>query len=235
MNSPEFAYHDWSELRPYSGIPESGPLPEEAQRDLLHGYYACVAYIDAQIGKLLDQLQNLKLSKNTIVVLFGDHGWHLGDHAMWCKHSNFENATRVPLLLSAPDGIRGQKTNMPAELTDLFPTLCALAGLEIPSNLDGMSLAPTIMLADESVREFAVSQYPRGSLMGYALRNDRFRYVSWFQTGGVGAEGSSQSVATELYDYQIDPLEKMNHSKTPAFREVESQLSAQLKSFLNAR
>ncbi len=232
LNSPDYAYHDFNELRSYSGIPGSGPLSEGLQRELIHGYYACTAYIDAQVGRLLDQLKKLKLANNTVVVLWGDHGWHLGDHGLWCKHTNYEHATRVPLIISAPGGRRGLQTGMPTELTDLFPTLCELAEIEIPADLDGVSLTPTLLEGDETTREFAVSQFPRGPQMGYALRSGRFRYVAWYKTGGTSTDGESAPIATELFDYKLDPQETRNLSGTKQFSLVEESLSAKLEDFL---
>ncbi|MDB2682615.1 sulfatase [Opitutales bacterium] len=100
LGSPAIAYHNSEELRSYNGVPAKGALDEATQRKLIHGYYACIAYIDAQIAKILDQLKVLDLDDNTLIILWGDHGFHLGDHGLWCKHTNFENATRVPLIIS---------------------------------------------------------------------------------------------------------------------------------------
>ena len=101
-DSPEYAYHDSNELRSYAGIPAEGDIPEDLQRELIHGYYACVSYIDTQLGLLLDELDKQSLTDKTVIVLWGDHGWHLGDHGIWCKHTNYEQATRSPLFISVP-------------------------------------------------------------------------------------------------------------------------------------
>lgn len=233
LNSPEIAYHNSPELRSYNGVPEEGALNEATQRKLIHGYYACVAYIDAQIGNILDQLEALDLEDNTIVMLWGDHGFHLGDHGLWCKHTNFENATRVPLIITAP-GSKGNKTStMPVELTDLFPTLCELADIEMPTNLDGVSLAPTVQKGKDDIREFAVSQYPRPKHMGYALRTERFRYVAWYANQkDEGADGQTAPVSTELYDYKHDPLETRNLANEPAYGVIIEDLGLKLTRFL---
>ena len=232
VGAPNFALHDSSELRSYNGVPQKGPIDAATQRELIHGYYACVAYIDAQIGSILDQLKTLGLADNTIIVLWGDHGWHLGDHGLWCKHTNYEQATRVPLIISKPGG-KPQKTNMPAELTDLFPTLCDLAGIQTPNNLDGTSLAPTLQDKNTLTREFAISQFPRGKMMGYALRDDQYRFVAWFETGGDGATPGDPITATELYDYAADPLEQRNLAKDPEYKATVAQLSNKLFRFIN--
>ena len=229
--APSYALHDSSELRSYNGVPVQGPIDADTQRELIHGYYACVAYIDAQIGKILDQLERLGLAENTIIALWGDHGWHLGDHGLWCKHTNYEQATRVPLIISAP-GNKAQTTSMPAELVDLYPTLCDLAGIQIPDDLDGTSLAPTIQDKNQLTREFAISQFPRGQRMGYALRNERYRLVAWFNTSGDGAKPGDPIHATELYDYTEDPLEQKNLSNDPQYKPVVTQLSNKLFSII---
>jgi iduronate 2-sulfatase len=113
-------------------MPKEGPLDEEVQRTMIHGYHAAVSYMDAQLGRVLDELDRLELADNTIIVLWGDHGWHLGDHGMWCKHTNYEEAARIPLVLIAP-GVTKPKSETSAlvESVDLYPTLCELTGLPI--------------------------------------------------------------------------------------------------------
>lgn len=143
-NSPDFAYHNCGELRSYSDIPplisfsdiDNLIIPDEKAKELIHGYYAAVSYMDAQLGKVLDALKEKGLDKNTIIILWGDHGWHLGDHGLWNKHTNFENATRVPLIIFDPS-IASGKSDTPVEFLDIYPTLCDLAGIPIPNNLDG--------------------------------------------------------------------------------------------------
>ena len=128
--APSYAPSSWGELRQYSDIPQTGPLSDEQARTLIHGYHAAVTYIDAQLGRVLDELDRSGLSSNTIIVLWGDHGWHLGDHGMWCKHTNYEEATHIPLLISAPGVTKpGTRARTMVETVDLYPTLCELAGL----------------------------------------------------------------------------------------------------------
>lgn len=233
VNSPKIAYHSSPELRSYNGVPKKGDLDDATQRKLIHGYYASVAYIDAQVGKILDQLEALDLEDDTIIVFWGDHGFHLGDHGLWCKHTNFENATRVPLIISAPKSKRNKMSTMPVELTDLFPTLCELAGLDVPTKLDGISLAPVVQKAKDDLREFAVSQYPRPKRMGYALRTERFRYIAWYANQkNEGADGRTAPVSTELYDYKYDPLEAINLANEPAYDKIRGTLGSTLTEFL---
>ncbi|MDO8951535.1 MAG: sulfatase, partial [Draconibacterium sp.] len=163
-NSPGLAYHNAGELYSYTDIPPISSfsdqragldLPLEKQKELIHGYYAATSYTDAHIGVLLKTLDSLGLSKNTIIVLWGDHGWHLGDHNLWCKHTNFEQAARAPLLIFAP-GIKASKSESPSEFIDIFPTLCDLAGVSIPGHLDGESLVPVMKNPDRKVKDYAV-------------------------------------------------------------------------------
>ncbi len=146
--APDFAMHSWGELKSYSDIKPnilpSGILNDTKQHELIHGYMAAVSYTDAQIGKVLDELEKQGVANNTIIVLWGDHGWHLGDHGIWCKHSNFEQATHSPLIFSAPGTKKGLKNSSPTEFVDIFPTLCDLAEIDIPENIDGVSLKPIL-------------------------------------------------------------------------------------------
>jgi len=221
-NSPAFAYHNFPELHSYGGIPKTNKLPEDKQRELIHGYYACISYIDAQLGLILDELENKKLLDNTIIVLWGDHGWHLGDHGLWTKHTNYEQATRAPLIIAGPGIAKGLKTNAPTEFIDIFPTLCELAHVPMAENRDGISFAPILTGAKKSIRPFAISQFPRGKTQGYALRDTRYRYVIWLNNSQpIGAKSTPTSTinnirAEELYDYQTDPLETQNIAADPA-------------------
>ena len=232
-DAPEIAYHKSGELRNYIDIPEfanynqPGPhvyLKEAKQKELIHGYLAAVSYTDAQIGILLNTLDSLGTLKNTIVVLWGDHGWHLGDHDLWEKHTNLEQATRAPLIIAGP-GIKAGKSNSLSEHIDIFPTICDLAGLAIPSQLQGKSLKPIMQNNAASVKEFSVSQYPRRlskedvkkagytsvNMMGYSLRTGKYRFTIWMNNFTTKDAFSNEKVfAKELYDYSKDPLEKVN-------------------------
>ena len=206
---------------------ERRPSGEEVQA-LLHAYYACVSYIDAQIGRLLDVLEEEGLADNTIVVLWSDHGWKLGEYAAWGKRTNYEIDTRVPLILSAP-GMKtaGQQTESLAELLDLFPTLCELTGIERPEFVDGESLAPLLSDATAEVRSCAASQYFRRAgdreYMGYAIRTRRYRFVEWRDFG------SGEVTARELYDHEADPREQSNCIDTTDPAVIDELTSALLK------
>ncbi|MBN8217882.1 MAG: sulfatase [Spirochaetes bacterium] len=219
---PALAYQDSGELRSgYTDIPEVGPLDEAMQRELIHGYMACVSFVDAQIGRLLGKLEELGLRENTVVVLWGDHGWHLGDHGMWCKHTNFEHATRAPLLMAGPGIPKGYTSQSATGFIDIFPTLCSLTGLAAPSALQGRSLAPLLSGRQGDVHGAILSQYPRSldgnPVMGYALRDRRFRLVRWMQMNYRKGERRGVLVAREFYDYEKDPLEKVNAIDNPAY------------------
>jgi len=222
-NAPTLASTGWGELRSYADIPAKGSLPDEQARELIHGYHACVSYTDAQIGKVLDELKRLGLDKNTIVVLWGDHGWKLGDYGQWCKHTNFEIDTRVPLIVRVP-GMKtaGQKTKALVEFVDLYPFLCDVAGLPKPAHLQGKSFAPLLGKPGQVWQESALSQYPRGNdIMGYSLRTDRYRFTRWLKSDGT-------VVATELYDLQKDPNSTKNVVAERAYKTEIPKLEAQL-------
>ncbi len=259
LNGPEIGYHTAAELYAYSDIPEISSfsdqkvgldMPIAKQKELIHGYYAATSYTDAQIGILLNALDSLGLSKNTIIVLWGDHGWHLGDHNLWCKHTNFEQATHAPLLIASPV-IKPSITKSQSEFIDIFPTLCDLAGLPIPSHLDGKSLVPLMKDPKTVVKEFSVSQYPRpqnklesgrlgwsdGEFMGYSLRTGQYRYTMWlkdtFRTKKTF--GNDLVVATELYDYAKDPNETVNVVNDPGYSGITKELNGKLIEFFHSQ
>ncbi len=210
--APAYAPQFGGELRNYRGVPKQGTLPEELQRRLIHGYYAAASYTDAQIGRVIDQLDRLDLADNTLIVLWGDHGWHLGDHGMWCKHTNYEQAAHIPLIVVAPgQGKNAQRTTAPVESVDVFPTLCELAGLPLPStqSLDGASLSPLLGDPAGRIKPAVFHAYPRNvdgrTIIGRAVRTDRYRLVEWKEPGAAPA-----TAELELYDYQDDPTETRN-------------------------
>ncbi|MEM1295498.1 MAG: sulfatase [Verrucomicrobiota bacterium] len=235
-NAPEIAMKAFGgngELGSYSDIPKEDELSPEIQKRLIHGYMATVSYVDAQIGKLVTHLDRLGLTETTVICLWGDHGFHLGDHKIWTKHTNFEQAVRSPLIMVAPKGFSGGKTNAPTEFVDVFPTLCELAGLEVPGHLPGKSLVPIMEDPTMSVRSDALSQYPRGHrgnpVMGYSLRSERFRYTKWIQVNYRNGGRRGELIAAELYDFADDPLETMNVVGDEAFESVIAKFEASFK------
>jgi iduronate 2-sulfatase len=220
---PDIAIGNFGELRKYHGIPDNGFLDDETSRKLIHGYYACVSMIDEQVGKLLDLLKEQGLAGNTIVVLWGDHGWKLGEYGNWCKHSNVELDTNAPLFISAPGIKGGIKTSSLAEFVDIYPTLCDLAGLEKPGHLEGKSLLPILKNPSAIVNKVAISQYPRGEslgydnkneIMGYSMRTDNFRYTRWQKY-----ENPKEVVAVELYDHSKGKVATVNLAQKPEYRD----------------
>jgi arylsulfatase A-like enzyme len=203
--NPAISLHPSSELTGNHYWPGgSGKVTEDDARALRHGYYACVSYIDAQVGKVLSELKRLGLDSNTVVVLWSDHGWHLGEHGIFGKQTNHEIAVRSPLIVRMPCMPRpGQPAQGLAETVDLYPTLAGLCGLRAPADLRGTSLFPLIRDPEAAGREFAFSHHPRGRLLGRTLRTQRYRLVYW-------TDQNAAPVQTELYDHQHDPGENLN-------------------------
>ena len=258
-NGPEIAYHTAAELFAYSDIPPIASfsdqnvgldLPLDKQKELIHGYYAATSYMDAQVGILLNTLDSLGLSKNTIIILWGDHGWHLGDHNLWCKHTNFEQATHAPLLISAP-WIKPSKTKSPSEFVDIFPTICDLAGVGIPFHLDGKSQVAAMKNPETKVKDFSVSQYPRsfnkldterlgwsdGQFMGYSIRTEKYRYTLWLKDSYRSYKPFSKDlvVASELFDYEKDPNETINVVGENNYAAVSKDMNEKMLHFLSSQ
>jgi iduronate 2-sulfatase len=195
------------------GFPDG--LSEADIKTLRHGYYAAISYVDAQIGKVLDELKRLGLEDKTLVVFWSDHGFHLGEHSLWCKNSNFELDARVPLMISVPgQTTAGQRAMAPVELLDIYPTLADYCQLPLPAHVAGLSMRPMVEDPQASIRDFALTQNPRPAtgeakeqpIMGYSVRSATHRYTQWQDrlTGEV--------IARELYDHRIDPLETVNRA-----------------------
>jgi iduronate 2-sulfatase len=222
IGAPAYAGKTLGELNQYKPVPSDPPLSDDLKRTLVHGYYAALSYMDAQVGRVLDELERLGLSQDTIVVLWGDHGYHLGDHGMWTKHTNYEQANRIPILVRAPGVTKaGSSTNALIESVDVFPTLAELAGLPAPTGpqpVDGRSLAGVLRDGSESIRDHAYHCFPRGKRLGRAIRTARYRLVEWKEFGA-----SPDTAEYELYDYTSDPGESRNLA--PEQPEVVRQLA----------
>jgi iduronate 2-sulfatase len=225
-DAPEYVIQGGGEMRAYHGIPAES-IPDDLARQLKHGYYAAISYMDAQVGKVLDELDQLGLREKTIVILWGDHGWKLGEHDAWCKHTNCENDTNAPLLLAAP-GMkhRGVRTDALVEFVDIYPTLSELAGLPLPGHLEGKSFKPLLEDPKRAWKTAAFSQYPRSNagqaLMGYSMRTDRYRFTVW-----VHRNDHSKVDAVELYDHQVDSQENTNIAKRPENKALVERLMEQ--------
>lgn len=207
-DAPPVAGKTNGELANYKPVPDSGVANEELRKRLTHGYYASVSFVDAQIGKVLDELERQQLTDDTIVVLWGDHGFHLGDHGYWTKHTNYEQANRIPLIIVAPGVTRPTSaTRQLAESVDVLPTLAELADLTAPTGpqpVDGKSLVPVLRNPEARVRDHAYHVFPKGKL-GRAIRTERYRLVEWRNVGDPAG-----SAELELYDYESDPNETRN-------------------------
>ncbi len=223
-DAPSLAFTKWGELRNYLDMPEKGHLSDDLTRELKHGYAASVSYADAQVGKVIRELERLGLREKTIVVLWGDHGYKLGDYGAWCKHTNLELDTRVPFIVSAPGFAKGERSDGLVEMVDIFPTVAKLTGGDIPASCEGKSLEAILSKPDTSVREFAISQYPRGTTMGYSLRNERYRYTEWFNSK------TKKVVAKELYDHQTSSVAHQNLAADSKHADIIAELSKQLDS-----
>ena len=215
VGTPAWAVKKKGEIMQFKPVPEDGqPFSVDLKKQLIHGYYASISYMDAQIGRVLDEVERLGINENTIIVLWGDHGWHLGDHGSWTKHSNFEQANRIPILIYAPGVTRPKSVSQQLmETVDIYPTLVELAGLpkaSPPQPIDGMSMVSVLKQPDLIIRNHAYHAYPRkrNKLIGCAIRTDRYRMVEWKDLTNPDAEK-----VYELYDYIDDPLETKNFAK----------------------
>jgi arylsulfatase A-like enzyme len=218
-------YYNSNYVRYFKTVPRTGPFPTETIRKMRHGYAACVSYVDVQIGKVLAELDHLKLRNNTIVILWGDHGYLCYDHGIWGKHNTFERAVRSPLIIRTPGMKGGMSTASLTEFVDIYPTLCELAGLPIPEHTEGLSLRPVLENPERSVKDAAFSQYPAKGTMGYSIRTERYRFTEWQnrQTGRIEAQA--------FFDYVSDPDETENRIDHPEYTRVIQKL----KTLLNER
>ncbi len=231
QGAPLFAMNEMYELACYEDFttiprPSEGGLTIEQVRLLKHGYYACVSFIDAQIGRLHEELDRLGLRENTIVVFLSDNGLKLGEYCSWGKRTNYETDTRCPLIISAPGASgNGESSSALVELVDVYPTLCELAGLELPGYLEGMSMAPLLKKPERRWKFAAFSQSVAGfaaRFMGHSLRTNRFRYVEWRDWI------RDRIIGRELYDHENDPEESLNIANRPENRKLVSRLAGLL-------
>lgn len=230
---PPLAMHDSREIRRgFKDRPDSRPTAEDTLA-LRHGYYAAISYVDAQIGKVLDELDRLGLRDDTIVVFWSDHGFHLGEHTLWAKTSNFELDARVPVIIATPKHTGGQRAEGLVELLDLYPTLADLCHLQAPENLEGKSLRPMLDEPSATVKDAVFTQHTRPAYpsakeplvaMGYSMRTNQFRYTEWcsVEDGHV--------MVRELYDHEEDPMETVNRADDSQYAETMKSLAAQMAS-----
>jgi arylsulfatase A-like enzyme len=204
--APAWHTHDGFELRSYSDVPKNGPISKDILRRTIHGYYAACSFADAQIGKVLNELTALGMDSNTVIVLWGDNGFHLGDNGIIGKDTDYEAAARCPLIVYAPS-LTAERTDRLVELVDIYPTLCDLAGIPMPTQCDGR----TLFSKDRKSAAFTMSQRKwNNPNAGYAMRTDRYRYIRWL-------DAQNKTVAEELYDYTLSPYEVRNMAANPEY------------------
>ena len=220
-NVPRIARTNWNEIRAYEDVPDGNtPISQEKILELTRAYAASVSYTDALVGRILEQLEALNLTDNTVVVLVGDHGYHLGEHGTWGKNTLFEVSARSPLIISMPEQTQpSTKTDALVELVDIYPTLCDACQLPIPSQLEGISLLPVIAQLTQPWKTATFSELKRSSFLGNSIRTAQYRYTEWGDNGQRGKE---------LYDYYADPDETVNIANLPENIELVEQLSEQL-------
>lgn len=218
-DAPDEAMHNFGELRNYGQIPAKGPLHDTLAHTLKHGYYACVSYTDAQIGKVLNALDSLNLAKNTIVILWGDHGWNLREHGLWCKHCNFNTSLNAPVIVHVPGIDGGKNCNRIVEYIDIYPTLCDLCNLKIPEHTEGKSFAELLKNPDKEWKNYAVCKWYDGVTY---IRDNHF-YTEWSDTSG-------NIYAQMLYNHNSDPDENINISEKQKHEALIQELSNELHS-----
>ncbi|MEH6549878.1 MAG: sulfatase [Pseudomonadales bacterium] len=218
-SAPQQAWHDWGELRKHDDVPPAPELmPDDVARDLVRGYAAAVSYSDAQVGKVLKALESQGLAENTLVILWGDHGWSLGEHGLWAKHSPFDVATKVPLLIRAPGlSSDGGRADGLAELVDLYPTIVDLLQLPQPDHLQGRSLRPQLLDPAHTGKEAVFMRWRNADI----VRTDRFSYTQWKNKAG-------EQTAHMLYDLNADPEEVINIADDSAFEDQVKALKERL-------
>ncbi len=243
--APDAAYPDHLELAGYQGIPKDERVTAGQARELRHGYYACISYTDAQVGRVLAALNRLGLEDSTIVVLLGDHGYSLGEADHWCKDTNFELDTHVPLMIRTPGMAKpGVATESLVEYVDIYPTLAELAHLTPPADLDGRSLVPILNDPAAPGHDHVLSQFSRPfragnpEIMGYSIRTDTQRYTRWIEWP------NRKVIAEELYDYTAPGsvarqggflIERQNRATAIDQAPTRERLSAQLDELLRTR
>ncbi len=223
-DAPPFAATSGDDFYWYGNSPKNRVVSPDFGRECLHGYLAAISYIDAQVGRLLGELDRLGLAENTIVILWGDHGYYMGEHSWWGgKHNNYEGATRVAMIIATPEGRgAGKHTSALVEFVDIYPTLSELAGLPTPVGVEGTSYVPLLDQPDRPWKRAAFSHYPKGGNLGTSMRTDRYRYVEWIDREG-------KLVARELYDHQTDPEENQNLADRADQAQVLDQLARQFQ------
>lgn len=239
--SPIMSMNSMYELRGYDGFsglkhPTENEMAEDTARILKHGYYASVSYVDALLGNIIQHLKDLEIYDNTIIIIWGDHGWKLGEHNSWCKQSNYNIDIQVPMMICSPNQInKGRQTFEITELVDIFPSLCEMAGIEVPGYMQGNSFVPLIEEPEREWKAAAFSQFhrrpkvtPDGKrYMGYSIRTKKYHYIEWYYWDHLLGE-KGEFVTSELYDSLTDPDENINIAAREEHDETVKNLSNQI-------
>ena len=214
LGLPYHLISNWGELRAYDEIPEEGPVSDSAARKLIHGYYACVSSTDAAIGMVLDALEELDLERSTIVILWGDHGWNLLEHGMWCKHCNFNTSLRSTLMLKVPGKTSGKQTESLVEFVDIYPTLAELCNLPLPGHLEGKSMVPLVEDPGADFKDHIISKW----YSGLTIQTRDHAYTEWFTP-------ADSLIGSMLYDHRSDLDENFNLAGKPEYKSLVDSLS----------
>jgi len=220
-SAPKRANHKWGELRYYKDIPKKGAVPDHIAKKLIHGYYASVSYVDAQIGRLLNELDTLNLRENTVIILVGDHGWSLMEHGLWVKHSNFEVALQVPLIVNAPGIEKNKRTNSIAELVDIYPSICDLINVSKPKHLEGESFVNALQNPSKIFKNTAFARYQKGE----TLIADNYFYTEW--------QRNNKTISKMLYNHNMDPNENRNLAIENRYKTIVDSLRHILNKKIN--
>jgi iduronate 2-sulfatase len=211
---PSQALHNSGELRAYHSVPPQGPVSDSMAKTLIHGYYACVSYTDALIGQLLEALERLELDQNTIVVLWGDHGWNLYEHGLWCKHSNYRTSLKAPLIIRLPGQKSGSVRNEMVEFVDIYPTLTELCNFTAPDHLQGMSLKPLLMDSRVDWKDRVESVWRNG----FTYTTNAHAFTEW-------RTEADSITARMLFDHVSDPGENVNIAEKEGNEKIMESLS----------
>ncbi|WP_396635223.1 sulfatase [Maribacter sp. R86514] len=218
--TPSKAFHGFGELRSYHGVPKKGPVSDDMAKKLIQGYYACVSFVDAQIGRVLQELETSGLAENTIVVLWGDHGWNLGEHQLWCKHCTFETSLHSPLVIKVPGKTKGNHVSNITEFIDVYPSLAELAGLEVPENqLEGESFVSLINNTPEKrQKNYAISKFKDA----VTIIQGNYFYTEWTDHKGT-------AYARMLFDHSTDPMELDNLAEKATHQDIAKEMAKVLR------
>ena len=228
-HAPRNPWHGSGELRKFTGIPQTANLwvqnvPQDLTRTLTHGYYAATSYVDAQLGRIIDKLDKLRLTENTMVILISDHGYNLADHTLWNKHTLFNVAIQSPLVVRGPKTAIGKRVMGPVEYVDIYPTILQLAELDFPNHIEGNTFAKNLANPSLPTKQFVYARYKNGE----SISDQRFSYTAWLNN-------KYNVTAHMLYDRKVDPLETVNLAENDEYSPVVKKLREKLLSHVKQR